>query len=172
MKKEFFLKVGINAFDRMKVKAIAILFCCTTLVSCVSFPQSPLGLLSSNNQSQEYCYTESSSVVVQRIKSYLNSCYRPWTIRSSVFAGGFSNPVSVTINWRVTEEPIGESIQLSVATQHGFALTSVVKPANGSCVSTMRAYGATSLWMNRFEQLNIAAKGGVPKCLQDGTPAT
>jgi hypothetical protein len=73
---------------------------------------------------------------------------------------------SGTVNWKVSDDSYGSGRQLSISTQHGFTLTSVINQGSGACASTMQAYGVTTFWSNRFEQLDLAAKGGTPRCFE------
>lgn len=139
---------------------------CAGLSSCASvlFPQSPQEMLSSSTRSQDYCYPDSPAVVTERVKSYLESCYTPRTSTMMIPAAGVMVAAPRKMDWRVVSEPSGEGTQLSVALQHGFVLSAVIKPASGSCASGMRVYGGTPFWEDRFPHIDAAARGGQAVC--------
>jgi hypothetical protein len=118
------------------------------LSACAVFPQSPQAVLSSEHRSEVYCYKEEQSLVIVRVRNYLERCYRPIPIA----------------RWKVDEQG-GQGVTLvSLESQHGFLLVARVEGASASCKSAMQVFVTNQFWMPVPGHINLASLGGDAPC--------
>ena len=130
------------------------------LSGCASIPDTSQELVGSTAIKQTNCYTQDSDQVSEKVKAFLEHCYRMETIVIPI-AG---IPVPMTGSYQVVEEHSGDDRRYSVRTKYGFGLTFDVKQNTGSCQTEVDMYALRSHLREKFDRVDAAINDGNPGC--------
>jgi hypothetical protein len=141
-----------------------VVFLCTGLLSgCAMFPQSRTELEASH-KSTPYCYAESPQTVTERMRTYLQRCFRSHNSTTAAPVGAVFVPIPITFFWAVDEESTPSGSWFGARGRYGYVLSADISGTTSSCTTTMRVYVAFQTWVEHFETLDKVARNQNAEC--------
>lgn len=142
-------------------KSVFSLLLALLLSSCAMFPQTETELITNGNKGDEICFTESRTVVEDRIKLYLAQCFKP----DFIFTTGVSG---YSLNHRVKESKTTQTTIYNVYSPSGSAagyfMNVKIERGNESCNTRVNTVVLNMFWEKEFKKIKMAVGGETPSC--------
>jgi hypothetical protein len=155
-----FLLPDLNAKEGEEMKAIAIGTVILSLSACASIPDNSEQLVASTEVKQTSCYSQMREEVSQKVKSFLEQCYRIETVVIPI-AGV---PVPLTSNYQVVEERGEDLLRYSVRSKYGFGLAFDISSGGENCQTQVDMYALRGHLREKFDRVDAAINGENPGC--------
>ncbi len=133
----------------------------TVLSGCAIFPQTESALITNGNKSEPMCFSETKTVVENRIKAYLAQCYKP----DFVFVSGITG---YSLNYRVMETKNIDATTYNVyspsGSSQGYFLNVKIDQNNKSCATSVNIVAFNMFWEDNFKNIKDAVNGLEVSC--------
>ncbi|MCW9058875.1 MAG: hypothetical protein OQL11_08390 [Gammaproteobacteria bacterium] len=139
-----------------------ILFLAMTIIvtGCVTVPKSSSQLVDTSTTRGSFCYSLSREDVGTRVERFLGKCYGP--VEAIIPVGGIYVPMKA--DFQVINEELPNGNRYSVRNFVGFGYSADVIDGTENCKTTVNMYAVSGFWKNTFSAVDLAIKGGEPKC--------